>query len=423
MKTTVLEPESWKRVVTVEIPEEDVRKAFNEKLKTYRHDMKLPGFRPGKVPENLIKQRFGPSIRAEIIDEFIQNTFRETCKEHTIVPVAAPRVIDVKSNEGEPLVFSIETEVDPVIDITGYRKLKIRPSPKKIKDSDVDAALQNLRERCATFAEVDHPVKKGDYVKLEYVKVVIDGEERKDIVSPAHPVEVGGENGLKDFHKGITGRCAGETVFLTVKFPNNYSGRNVAGKNGEFTVKLLSVQEKTVPEINEAFLKKLGDFADETVLRAKIRDDLEKEERRRAKEEAHHKAIDALIKENEFEVPPARVEQFIEYMYQEALKYKRPEDAAPQRDEVAQRYRDAAVNSIKRQRIIEAVAEKEHIQPVQWEVDAEITRIAETYRQDFETLKQALRKNGTTLRIRDEIRERKTLDYLIGEYTPAEAKE
>ncbi|MBN1578400.1 MAG: trigger factor [Chitinispirillaceae bacterium] len=423
MKTTVSEPESWKRLVNVEIPEEDVRKAFDEKLKTYRHDMKLPGFRPGKVPENLIRQRFGPSIRTEIIDEFIQNAFREACKEHTIVPVAAPRVVDLKSGEGEPLAFSVETEVDPAIDITGYQKLKIRPSPKKLKDNDVDAALQNLRERLATFADADRPVKKGDYIKLEYVRVVIDGEDRKDITNPTHPVEVGGEDGLKDFHKGITGHAAGETVALTVKFPNNYSEGDVAGKTGEFTVKLLAVQEKILPEISEEFLKKLGGFADETALRAKIRDDLEKEESQRAKDEAHYKAIDALIKENDFEVPPARIEQYIDYMYQEALKYKRPEHAAPQREEVAERYRDAAVNSFKRQRIIDAVAEKEHIKPAQKEVDAEIARIAETYQQDFETLKQALRKNGTTLRIRDEIRERKTLDYLIGEYTPAEVKE
>jgi trigger factor len=418
LKTTVSEPQSWQRVIAVEIPEPDVQKAFNEKLKHYRKDMKLPGFRPGKVPETLIRQRYGQSIKAEIIDDFLQNSFRDACKEHNIVPVAAPKVTDIKADDGAPLTFSVETEVDPAIDITGYQKLKVKVAPKKIKDGDVDSALQSTLDRLATYSDIDRPVKKGDFVKLEYVKVVIDGEERKDVTNPTYPVEVGGEGSLKDFHKGIIGHSAGETVDLIIKFPKDYSDAAAAGKTGEFTVKLISVQEKIIPEVNEELLKKLGDFADEAALREKIRADLEKEELNRAKEEAHHKAIDTLIKDNPFDVPPARIEQFIDYMYQEALKYKRPDQPEPAREEVAERYRETAIASIKRQRIIDFIADKERIKPTQTEVDAEITRIAAMYQQDFETLKQALRKNGTTVRIRDEIRERKTLDYLIGEFTP-----
>ncbi|MBN1757889.1 MAG: trigger factor [Chitinispirillaceae bacterium] len=422
MKTTISEPQSWKRVVNVEVPDEEVQAAFGEKLKKYRQTMKLPGFRPGKVPEALIRQRFGESIRAEIIDDIVQKTYREALEENKIVPVATPKMTDIKADAGAPLTFSIETEIDPPFEATGYQKLKVKVSPKKIKDGDVEDAVKNIVERLATFNDVDRPVKKGDFVKLEYLKVVIDGEEQGDIKNPTYPVEVGGDNSLKEFHKGVIGHAAGETIDLTIKFPKDYSEANVAGKTGEFTIKLTAVQEKVLPEINEEFLKKVGDFADETAFREKVRGDLEAEALKQAREEAHNKAIDSVIKENDFEVPPARIDQFISYMEKEAMRYRRPDEPAPQREELAEQYHDLAVRSIKRQRIIDAIAEKEKIRPTQKEVDAEIQRIAAAYRQDFETLKQTLRQNGTTLRIRDEIRERKTLDYLIGEYTPEAEK-
>lgn len=420
LKTKISEPESWKKVINIEVPDQEVQVAFDTKLKKYRKDIKLPGFRPGKVPEKLIRQRFGPSIRSEIIDEITHNAYREACREHNIVPVSAARMVDINSEEGQPLSFSIETEIDPPFDIKGYKRLKIKTDQKKIRESDVDAALQNLIERFATFNDIDRPVKKGDFVKIEYLRVVIDGEERSDVKNPEYPVEVGGNNSMKEFHKGVIGHMAGDTMDITIKFPRDYSEPNVAGKTGEFSIKLLAVQEKVLPEINEDFLKKLGEFADENALRQKIRADIEAEELKRAKEEAHQKAIDVLIRENDFDVPPARREQFIDYMMQETKKYKRPGEPEPDREQIAGQYHDTAIRSIKRQRIIDAVAEKEKIKPTQKEVDAEISRLAAMYRQDFDSLKQALRKNGTTMRIRDEIRERKTLDYLIGEYTPEE---
>lgn len=418
MKATITDAESWKKVITIEVSDEEITAEFDEKLKKVRREMKLPGFRPGKVPENLIRQRYGESIRAEIIDKVIQDSYRKTIDDNKINPVAAPKVVDLKADAGAPVVFKIETEIDPPIDITGYSNLKIKVATKKIKENDIDDALKNLVERFATYNDIDRPAKKGDYVKIEYQKVAIDGEERSDIKNPEYPVEVGGENSLKEFHKGVIGHSAGEVVDLTIKFPKDYAESNVAGKTGEFTIKILSVQEKVLPEVNEDFLKKLGNFSDENALREKMRIDMENDDLKSSKEDAHSKAIQALIEKNDFEVPPARIEQFITYMYEESLKYNQKGTTPPTREEVAERYRETAIASIKRHRIIDAIAEKEQIKPTPAEVDDEIKRIASHYQQDFETVKQALRKNGTTLRIRDEIRERKTLDFLIGEYTP-----
>ncbi|MGA2506203.1 MAG: trigger factor [Chitinispirillaceae bacterium] len=412
MKSKVSEPESWKRVFEIEVPHEEVEKLFEEKLHKVKKDLSLDGFRPGKVPSPLIRQRYGEAIRADAVDDIIQKAFKEACTEKSIVPVSKGVVSNLKSDKGQPLSFSIETEIDPSIEVKGYRKLGIKVSAKKIKDEDIDEAVKSLSERFAEFTTVDRPSKKGDYVRLEYQKVVIEGQERKDVKSPAYPVELGAEHRIKDFDKGLAGHAAGETVVIAMKFPKDYTDKEVAGKSGEFTITIVAVQEKNIPPV-ASFLKQLGDFENEEALRADLRKRLEHDALEQAKSDAYGKAIDALVKDNPFEVPPSRIEAFFDYLMEQAGAERRPGEPLPTREEIANRYREVAVRTIKRQRIIDFIATKEKIAATQEEVDAEIRRLAERYKQPFETFKQTLRQNGTTLRIREDIREQKTLDSLV----------
>lgn len=418
MKATVSEPESWKRIIDFEVPEQQINSAFEKKLNDLKRSLKLPGFRTGKVPPALIKQRFGPSIREEVIEELIQQSFKDACDQNNINPISQPKVQDLKTAEGEALSFSIETEVDPEIEIKGYNKLKIKTQPEEIKDSDIEESLKNLLERFAEFKDTEQPAQMGDYVKLEYLKVLIDGQERSDISFPKYPVELGGENRIEDFDEGVIGHSTDETIDLKIKFPQDYADAQVAGKEGEFQIKILSVQQKLLPEINEEFLQKIGNIKSESDLREQIKKNLQQEALRKAKEEAYDQAINTLIENNPFDVPPTRIEQFIDYMYNQTLQYQLPNTPAPSREEVAENFKEVALRAVKRQRIIEFIASKENIKPTPEEVDDEIRRMAEMYNHPFEQFKQQLRKNGATLRIREDLKEQKTLDYLIGEYVP-----
>ena len=421
MKSKLSEPETWKRVFDIEVPHEELDKLLENKLHTVKKDLSLPGFRPGKVPFPLIKQRYGEAIRAEVIEDLVQKTFKNACTEKNIVPVSKGVVNNLKAEPGQPVSFSIETEVDPPIEITGYAKLKIKAGPKKIKDGDVDEAVKNLQEQLAEFKEVQRLSEKGDYLRLEYQKVIIDGKERADVKNPTYPVELGAEHRIKDFDKGLIGHGAGDIVDISIKFPKDYSDTEVAGKGGEFSIKITSVQEKVVPDV-ATILPKVGPFENEEALRASLRERIEAEELQRAKNEAYAKAIDAIVNDNPFEVPPTRVESFIDYLFEEAKREHRQGDPVPSREEIDNRYRDTAVRTIKRHRIVDYIAAKEKIAATQEEVDAEIKRLAERYNQPFDALKQTLRQNGTSLRIRDDIRERKTLDFLIEALPPVAEK-
>ena len=412
MSVKITEPETWKRVFTIEISAEEVERQFAEKLKKVRCELKLDGFRPGKVPEALVKQRYGQTIRADTVEELAQKAFKEACTENKIVPVSRGIVTSVKDEPGKPLTFSLEAEVDPAIDIKGYKNLKIKIVPKKLKDEDVDKAVKDLQERFAEFKDIDRPSKKGDYIRLEYKKVVIDGQERTDVKNPKYPVELGAEHRLKDFDKGLIGHDAGETVDLSVKFPKDYSDKEVAGKEGEFSITINAVQEKILPEIG-TFLKQLGNFENEEALRVDLRKRLEGDALEQGRNEGFAKAIDTLISDNPFEVPPARIEMFFDYLIEEARKERRPGEPLPTREEIDARYRETAIRTIKRQRIMDFISQKEKIAATQEEVDAEIRRLADYYGQPFDTLKQQLRQNGTTVRIREDIREKKTLEFLV----------
>ena len=418
MKVKISEPESYKRVLEIEVPKEEVDGLYNEKINTYKKKLTLPGFRPGKIPLNLVKSRFGKGVYAETVEDLIQKNFELACKEHNINPVSKGKIDTIKADEGADVSFTIEAEVDPEIEISGYEKLKIKASPNKIRDEDVEKALEDLRERNAKFIDVDRPSRKGDSVTIEYVKVVVDGEERKDFKNPAYPIELG-KGQIKDFDKGLIGHKAGELVELTIKFPKDFSGEQLSGKVGNFAIQITKVSEKELPEPDGEFLKKLGAFETLDGLKEQLRKDLERQDLERAKNEAYNRAIDVLIKDNPFDVPPSRVEDYIDHLLEEAARYRRVNEPAPSREEASQKYHDSAVRALKRYRIIDFISSKEKIKATQEEVDGEIGKIAVMYNQPFDQVKQAFRQNGTTNRIRADLREQKTLDFLIGEYTPA----
>jgi trigger factor len=416
----VSEPESWKRLIEIELSGAEIGAAVDAKLRAYRRDVRLPGFRPGKVPIEVVRQRYGSAVRREAVEEAMQNSFKAACEEHGIAPVREGILVsNEEGKEGDGSVrFTIETEVDPPAEIRGYAELGIRPKPAKVTGATVDAAYGDLIERFAEFTDAPRPAKKGDFLRIEYKRVAIDGVERPDLQnhSPSHPIELGGEGVFKEFDKGLSGRSAGDEAEISARFPKDYADEGVAGKMGEFTVKVLSVQEKRLPEVNEEMLKRLGEFATVGELKEAIRKDLEANALRRAREEAQTEAVQALIKRNAIELAPSNVAACAKMLLEEHFKRSNMEGTEHTEEQI-NAFSDLAVMLLKRAKIIEYVAEKENIKATQEEVDAEIALMAREYGQDFNALKQTLRRdkdNGTN-RLRHDIRERKALGFLIGE--------
>ncbi len=417
MKVAVSEPKSYIRIMDIEIPKEDIEGEYSKKLAQYRREISLPGFRQGKVPLDLVKGRFGKAIYAQSVEDLVEKSFENACKQHSLSPISRGNISNLKADEGTPVSFTIEFEIDPQVEIKGYANLNIAAEPKKVKEADVGKAIEDLRDRHAELIDVDRAAQKGDSVAIEYAKVEIDGVERKDFSNPKYPIELGtGE--IKEFDKALTGHRAGDVVDVSLRFPKDFSSKDLAGKDGFFSVKINAVKEKKVPQLEPEFFKKLGNFDSVEALTDAVRKDLEAREKERAKNEAYSKAIEKLADKNQIDVPESRIQNYLEHMTEELKRYARPGEQQPTPEEMDKRYRETAVRAIKRYKIIDFVASREQIKATQAEVDKQIEQLAAAYNQPFEQLKQRMRADGTTNRIRLDIREQKTLDFLIGEYTP-----
>ncbi|MGD9201361.1 MAG: trigger factor [Chitinispirillia bacterium] len=415
MKATVKETKPWQRSIYVEIPDEEVQEEFQTQLNKYRKEVRLPGFRQGKVPVNMIKSRFGNVIREEIINNLIKKSVSDACQDNRLIPLTEFKLEDLKVEDNRPVTFNVEFEVDPVIEIKDYKDLKIKIEKKKISNKDIDDALKELLNRMAKYEDVDRMSQEGDYITIDTLDVTVDGKPKNELRPPSQPIEIG-KGSIKEFDKGLIGLSVGEETEILVTFPCDFYLKDCASKEGKFRIKVKHIREKVIPDINEEFLKNVGNFPDEKSLRDQIKKDLETNARQQAKKNGQKKAIEILIEKNNFDVPPSKIEKYIDRIIEDQAKSNKDRNnPVLDRQQISEIYKDIGIFTMKRYRIIDYIAKKEKIKATQAEVDNRIKLIADQYKSSFEEVKKILRQNGTTTRIREEIKEEKTLGCLIGE--------
>lgn len=412
MKAVVSTPSACLRTIAIELDLESVETAFNAKLATARKKVQLPGFRVGKVPVAMIKAQFGQSLKAEAIDEAMNTAFRSVCEENKITPVSDPTISDLSAEEGQPVKFTISVDVDADISVSGYKDLGVRSEARVVGSEEIDKVIEDMCERLAGLKDTGKPSRSGDSVTIEYSSVKIDGLVR-ELSAPSAPIELG-KSAISSFNTGLIGMSAGETAKFSETFVADFQNAEFAGHTVDFEVKVLTVGTKDLPAVDAEFAKKVGDFDTVDALKDAIRKDIEERAKAEAREAAWEKAIDALITKNDFEIPASRIEYFITKMSEDEAKYY-PQGQLPSREALTERYRETAIRSIKRHRLVDWIAEKEGVKASAAEVDERITAIAEYYQRPFDEIKDTLRRNGRTLQIREELKEQKVLNCLIGE--------
>ncbi|MFH0920084.1 MAG: trigger factor [Fibrobacterota bacterium] len=413
MEVLVQEKNSFTRVLSVTVPEAQINEKYEEVLKNYKKEVSLPGFRPGKVPRDMIVQRFGKVMREEAVEKMVSAGFSDACKEKKIEPISRPLITKLEAKEGAPLCFEAEIEIEPQVKIEKYKDLGVQVTVAPVEDKEVDTVIAEIRDRLSVLKPVEREVKKGDYADIEYKKVIIGGEEKSDYQSPKYPVEIGESKQLQEFDRSFVGMKAGEEKTITFTFPEDYVYKEVAGKPAAFTVLLNSVKEKELPELNDEFAKGASPRAktmDE--LKTIIHDDLAEEHERAGLNKAYSEAIDTLIEKNPFDIPGSRVASYLDYSWED-FKKQYPQTKAT-REEFDGKNRDAVLRDLKRYKILHAVADAEGLKPTQDEVDAEIRAYAESRGGEFEKFKAALKKSGQIMEIRESLREQKALDFLVG---------
>lgn len=410
--------ESTKREIAVEVPAQEVTRETDALIQKYQKLAKLPGFRKGHVPASIIRQRFAEDIKTEVVEALIPRYFRQEAEKQGLVPVSQPRVTDLHIHDGEPLRFKASFEVLPEVQVSGYRELRADKPVTEITNEEVEQALNHLQEQHATFEAIEgRPLAEGDFAQ-----VALDGRPKDGEGQPVHMddvlVEIGGKNTMPEFTEHLRGASAGEEKTFEVKYPEDTSDKRLAGKNFDYTVKVLSLKRKNLPELNDAFAKELGEFTGIEDVRKRVRENMEAEKKHTAEHEAKDKLVAELVKRNDFEVPEAMVDRQIDIRLERGLRAlaaqgMRPEDMKKMDlNRLRAGQRDQALQEVKASLLLDRIADLEKIEVGDQEIDHEIEALAAQTKQTSEAVRARLTRDGALDRIRNRIRNEKTLNFL-----------
>jgi trigger factor len=407
-----------KREIEVEVPASEVTRETESLIQRYQKTARLPGFRRGHVPASIIRQRFSEDLKSDVVEALVPRYFRREADKLGLKPVSQPRVTDLHVHENEPLRFRASFEVMPEIKVEGYRELRAEKSEVTVTDEEVEQTLNGLREQQAAYTAVEgRPLQDGDFAQA-----ALDGHPKDGQGKPVHMdevlVEIGGKNTMPEFTENLRGVSAGEERTFDVTYPEDSSDRRLAGKAFAYTVKVQSVKQKTLPELNDGFAKELGDFADLAEVRKRIREGMEAERKQNGEREAKQKLVDQLVQRNEFEVPDALVERQLDSRLDRGLRALvaqglRAEDLKKMDlKRLRSDQREQAMQDVKASLLLEKIAQEENIEVAEEEINREVEALAAQSKQTPEAVRARLAEDGALERIRARIRNDKALDLL-----------
>jgi trigger factor len=413
-----------KRLLTIEVPVDVVASEREKIVGRYTKLARIPGFRKGKVPATVVRQRFADEIRTDLVDSLVPRYFRQETAKQALLPISQPRVTDLHLNDGEPLKFTAEFEVLPNFKITAYDDIKPETIDTSVSEEDVEQALKNLRLQHATFnaVEDERPLADGDFAVVSFRGLPKDGEEdvdSKPVEVNEVMVEIGGDNTIPEFSENLRGAKASERRSFDVKYGDDFSDKRLAGKTMTYEVDVQAIKTRSVPEASDEFAKELSaDFAAYDDLRNHLRENMKAEKEHEAEHQGKDKIVAELVTRNDFPVPEAMVDQQIDLRLERGLRalaaqgMKTEDMKRMDFDRLRAGQREGALREVKASLILEQIADQEKIEVSNEELEQELEGLALQAKQPIEQVRARLTQDGGLDRIRHRIRNEKTLNHL-----------
>ncbi len=409
--------EGCKRKLEVSIPPEEVEKETERVVADLRAKVRLPGFRPGKVPPSLIRSRYAGEIRHEVLDALVPRYLKAEIERENLDVVGTPTITDVHFAKGEPLKFTAEFEVTPEIELEDYRDIEIEYEVPEVSEEEVDERLERIREQKAEYINLDpRPVEKGDIAVVSLRSIA--GVEGPPIENDELMLDVGAEDTLEDFTRNLLGMEPGQEKEFDVTYPEDYGQERLAGRKVRFHVTLKGIRKKELPELNDEFARDLGDYRDLEELRERVRAAMRNEREFIAQQQAKEKLVEKLVDMHEFPVPEAYVEGQIEAIVRDRLSElvaqgMDPREAKIDWEKAKAAFRDRAVREVKASLLLNRIAEREAIEVTRDELDERIRQLAARRREPVAAVRKELEEAGEIPRIATRIRTEKTLNLLF----------
>ncbi|MBI2187518.1 MAG: trigger factor [Acidobacteria bacterium] len=416
MKTEFTDVSETRKTVTIEIPTDVVDAEIDRVARDYTRRARLPGFRPGKVPQSVVKQRFRDEILHDVMHGIVPRAVEEALQERGIEPVDTPNIKDVELAEGQPLKFTAAFETVPPFDPGELSSIVLRHSSSDVAEGAVDEVLQRLRERAAKYETVEgRPVAADDTVAVQLDRTGPDGKtDHHDEVS----IQLGAAGNPPDFDANLLGLDVGASRTFTIRFPDDYAVAELAGTDQTYAVTIRSIRRRVLPDLDDEFAKDVGAFESLAALRDRIRADLEEEARENARRQMRADLFRQLATRVPFELPSSLVEHEMDRRVEEFARQVMAQNVDPRQAGIdwaqfREAQREPARGAVASALALDEIARREQITVGREDVDKEIERFAARSGRTAAAIRAQLEKEGGISRLHAGLRREKAVDLVL----------
>ena len=396
--------EGVERHIQVSVPAEAVKEAEEKAARRYASTVRLPGFRPGKAPATVVRRKFGEAIRQEALESLVRDAYQEFVEKESIKVASQPHVHDLKFEEGKPLTFELHLELRPTVNLARTNGFRIQRPKASVTDEQVTEQLEQIRDEKATWTPVAEKPKPGDMVNVQ-ISTAGAGTEMSE--GKSYPLVLGSGQAIPGIEELVMSATPGETVEKPVKWPDDFPDETQRGQTKTVRITLNEVKRKSAPPLDDALAREVGDFESLDALKNAVRTDLERHADHEIEANVRQQLIDQIVSANAFDIPKSWIQQFVQN-YAEA--YQVPED---QREKFAGEFRSLAERQIRRDLVIETIAEKEGLAATEKDLDDRIAEQAEKRGANPGQIYAQLEKSGRLKEMERGITEDKVFKWLL----------
>ena len=423
MKVSVTKKEHNTTEMVIELPVEEVAKAYDKAFNKLVQQVNIPGFRKGKAPRKMIEKRVGEDgMRSEAFDFIIPDAYRQAVVDNNIETVGRPEVTDVTLNEGEPCVFTVSVITKPEVTLGDYKGLQVAAPVTEVTDEEVDKQINSLRDRHAKMVVAEGAeLGQGDFALIDF-DGTIDGKPFSGGQSKGYPLEVGSGSFIPGFEDQLIGAKAGEEREVKVTFPADYFVAELAGKEAVFVTKINDVKRKELPELNDDFAKEAGDADTFEEMKAKTKEKLVAAAKEKDEAAFREAALKQAVANSTIEIPDIMVEDQIDQMVQDLdfnlrqrglelekyLGYMNTDMAG-----LRERYHAAALEEVRSELTLEAIVKAEDLTVSDEEYAEETQKMAKTYKMSEAELNKMLVDKGHTQAVKSTLQRRKAAQIIL----------
>jgi trigger factor len=407
--------------IKVEVPWSKVSEHLENAYRNIQKTARVRGFRPGKVPRNVVKNMMSKSVEQDVQNRIVEEQLGEVVKEHKLEAIAMTSMDAPALTEGQSFAFSAKLEVRPTIDSVDTSQLAVERKTEAVGDKEIDAEIERLREQNAVLKapEPARPAQNGDVLALN-ISVTVEGEPRPDLGSTGTRAELGAGNLLEPLEAALGGASAGEEREVSMTFPDDYGHEPLRGKAAVLKVTVVDIQEKVRPAIDDDFARDL-EHESVAAMRTKIREDLEAAAKRKAEALLREAVVEKLIDSNPVPVPPSLVERQQRQMIGELMRFQQAfGNQMPMGDELFSGLRDRAERKVRAGLLFSAVADQQKLEVTDADVDGKLAQIAEQSGKHVAKVRAEYTGERRD-QLRMQILENKLLEYLLSQATITDA--